>query len=134
MTATELEDACREPLSAPALRGLEEFNRGEYFEAHESLEIAWNLDATAGRELYRAVLQIAVAYYHIQRGNYRGAVKMFLRVRRWINPLPEACRGVDIARLRGEAEEAYRALTALGEGRIHEFDRALFRPVHFMGG
>jgi predicted metal-dependent hydrolase len=76
-------------------------------------------------------LQVAVAYYQIQRGNYNGAAKMFLRMRQWIDPLPDRCRGVDVARLRAEAREAHRALVALGPERLHEFDRSLLRPVHY---
>jgi hypothetical protein len=48
-------------------------------------------------EVYRAVLQVAVAYFQIERGNYNGAAKMFLRLRQWIDPLPDYCRGIDIA-------------------------------------
>lgn len=128
---TELRKACQEELSGVALHGLEEFNHGKYFEAHEILEEAWNQDQSVGTELYRAILQVAVAYYQIERGNYRGAIKMFLRLRQWIDPLPESCRGVDIARLRQDAQEVYEHLVALGEERIREFDRSLFKPVLF---
>src|SRR3990170_2483973 len=81
-----LADSCSRPLSEAAIRGLEEFNRGAYFEAHEYLEKAWMSDMSVGRDLYRAILQIAVAYYQILRGNYNGAIKIFLRVRQWIDP------------------------------------------------
>jgi predicted metal-dependent hydrolase len=124
-----LRQACAGALSARALEGLELFNHGEYFEAHELLETAWNEDPSAGRELYRAILQVAVAYLQIERGNYNGAVKMFLRVRQWIEPLPDECRGVDVARLRQDAANVRRRLTELGRERIAEFDRSLFRPV-----
>jgi tetratricopeptide (TPR) repeat protein len=124
-----LQDTCRQPLSSLALHGLELFNRGEYFEAHEALEKAWNEDDTPGRELYRAILQVAVAYLQIERGNYNGAMKMFLRLRQWIDPLPDTCRGVDVGRLRSDARRAYEMLLALGRPRIAEFDRNLFRPV-----
>ncbi len=121
--------ACEQVLSDTARSGLEQFNRGEYFEAHETLEAAWNEDQTAGRELYRAILQVAVAYLQIQRGNYRGAVKMFMRVRQWIDPLPDHCRGVNVAELRADAERVYTELTALGAGNVHHFDSKLFKPV-----
>ena len=127
----ELHTSCNQPLSTEALRGLEEFNRGDYFEAHESLEIAWKAEYGPGREVYRAVLQVAVAYFQIERGNYKGAAKMFLRLRQWIDPLPDACRGIDIARLRAEAQAAYRALIALGPDHIADFDRSLLRPVSY---
>lgn len=126
-----VEAACREALSGTARRGLELFNRGEYFEAHELLETAWNQEGAPGKELYRAILQVAVAYLQIERCNYNGAVKMFWRMRQWIDPLPDECRGVDIARLRQDAQNAYAALTALGRDGIAGFDRSLLKPVVF---
>lgn len=127
----ELLKGCNQPISSEAQRGLEEFNRGEYFAAHESLEAAWMAEDGLGREVYRAILQIAVAYYQIERGNYKGAAKMFLRMRQWIDPLPEFCRGIHIAQLRSEAQAAHQALIALGPERISSFDRSLLRPVSY---
>jgi hypothetical protein len=124
-----LVETCQLPLSHLALEGLELFNRGDYFEAHELLEEAWNEDETPGRELYRAILQVAVAYLQVERGNYSGVLKMFLRVRQWIDPLPDQCRGVDVARLRQDAEAVRQQVLALGRERIVEFDPGLFRPV-----
>lgn len=124
-----LDETCNAPLSHMAQVGIAQFNQGEYFEAHESLEAAWNEDPTPGRELYRAVLQVAVAYLQIRRGNYNGALKMFLRLRQWIDPLPDVCRGIDVARLRDDARQAHTALIALGRERIGEFDLSLLRPV-----
>lgn len=121
--------ACAAPLSDLAREGIALFNAGEYFEAHEVLEHAWNADETAAKELYRAILQVAVAYLQIERRNYRGAVKMFLRVRQWIDPLPDRCRGVDIADLRASARQVETKLLDLGEGGIGGFDAAAFRPV-----
>lgn len=124
-----LEEVCHLPLSNFALKGLELFNHGEYFEAHEYLESAWNEDETVGKELYRAILQVAVAYLQIERGNYNGAMKMFLRMRQWIDPLPDVCRGVNIAQLRADAYKAREVMVTLGRERIREFDRRLLRPV-----
>ncbi|MDX1615188.1 MAG: DUF309 domain-containing protein [Candidatus Promineifilaceae bacterium] len=122
---------CQESLSADGRHGLEEFNRGDYFEAHEYLEDAWRDDDGAARNLYKGVLQVAVAYLQIERQNYMGAVKMFLRARQWLEPLPDRCRGIDIGQLRADAEAIREALVALGPDRIGEFDRSLFKPVDF---
>lgn len=124
-----LKEACLTPLSAEAVHGLELFNRGEYFEAHELLEEAWMHDPGPARELYRAILQAAVAYLQIERGNYNGAVKMFLRLRQWIDPLPERCRGVDVASLRRDTTSAYMHLLQLGPANIQSFDHSRFKPV-----
>ena len=124
-------NTCQDPLSVHAIQGLELFNQGEYFEAHELLEVAWKADPTPGRELYRAILQIGIAYLQIERRNYNSAIKMFLRVRQWISPIPEICRGVDVADLRMNAQLVYDALVALGPGGIAQFDKRLFRPIKF---
>lgn len=124
-----VEAACAEPLADRALAGIAAFNRGEYYLAHEDLEEAWMADEGPGRDLYRAILQIAVAYYQIERDNYRGAVKMLLRVRQWLQPLPDRCRGVDVAGLRMDVENVYAALLAAGSEGLGDVDRSLFRPV-----
>jgi predicted metal-dependent hydrolase len=131
MDYAALEESCLQPLSELAVRGLQLFNQGEYFEAHEILEEAWNQDCTPSREMYRAILQIAVAYLQIERGNYQGAVKMFLRVRQWIQPLPDLCRGVDIAQLRQDSQKVYDQLILLGNEHITSMDRKLFKPVKY---
>jgi len=124
-----LTQACEEPLSARAREGVELFNHRDFFEAHEELELAWKEDPGPARELYRAILQVAVAYLQIERRNYNGALKMFLRMRQWLDPLPEHCRGVAVAQLRADALTAQQALETLGAERIAEFDRDLFKPV-----
>jgi hypothetical protein len=66
------------------------------------------------RDLYRAILQIGISYFQIERGNYRGAVKMLLRVRQWLAPLPAVCQGVDVSRLREDVERVYATLADTG--------------------
>lgn len=127
-----LASACAEPLAALARQGIEEFNDGNFYEAHDYLEEAWVQDEGDGRNLYRGILQVGIAYYQIERGNYRGAVKMLLRVRQWLSPLPAVCRGVDVARLREDVEAVHQSLVKLGPEKIESVDRALFRPVRLI--
>ncbi len=122
---------CQEPLSPLACSGIEAFNHGEYYASHDDLEGAWRQDDSAGRDLYRGILQVGIAYYQIENENYRGAVKMLLRVRQWLEPLPDTCRGVNVAQLRSDAAAVHKALVGLGPDRISEFDRDLFSPVLF---
>lgn len=126
-----IKTACEDRLSPLALKGLREFNQGQYFEAHESLEEAWNEDEGPGRDLYRAILQVAVAYLQIERGNFNGAEKMFLRLRQWLDPLPDRCRGVDVKTLKDSASAVHSALRSLGPSRISLIDRSLMQPVRY---
>lgn len=128
-----LSEQCAEPLPPLVRRGLQEFNRGAYYECHETLEEAWMAETRPIRDLYRAILQISVAYYHILRGNYNGAQKMFLRAVQWFAPLPDQCMGIDVAALRADALAAQRHLQALGAANIAHFDRRLLKPIRYTG-
>ncbi len=128
--AEALRADCEGRLSDQALEGVRLFNAGEFFEAHEALEHAWNDEPGPARELYRGILQVAVAYLQITRGNFNGALKMFMRLRQWLDPLPDRCRGVNVARLRAEAMAARAELERLGPEGIGRFDRTLFQPIH----
>lgn len=120
---------CSGPLHPQAREGLRLFNAGEYFEAHEALEDAWNAEQGDAQNLYRGVLQTAVVYLHIRRGNYNGAVKVYERSKKWLKGLPEVCKGIQVGRLRTEAEAVMQEVRRLGPQRIGEFDPALLPPV-----
>lgn len=124
--------ACQEPLSELGQKGIEAFNQGDYFESHEHLEDAWNADTGPARDMYKAVLQVAVAYLQIERGNYAGAVKMFLRARQWLDPLPDTCRGIDIGRLKQDAEQIHQLVLEGGPQLINTFDRTMLKPVYLI--
>lgn len=127
----QLHTACQAPLPDLARSGITLFNQGQFYKCHDDLEEAWQAETGRIRDLYRGILQIGIAYYQIQRGNYRGALKMLLRVRQWLDPLPPICRGVNIGKLRQDAATVQAALTELGPERIDEFDLTLFQPIEF---
>lgn len=124
-------EGCDESPSRAAVAGLLEFNRGDYFEQHEYLELAWNEEARPIRDLYQGILQVGVAFLQIERGNWRGALKMFRRGLPRLRTLPPVCRGIDIASLRRTAEEIHSEIGALGPERLAEFDRSRFPAITF---
>ena len=90
-------------LHPQARTGIRLFNAGEYYRAHDHLELAWR--DTPGEEgvLYQGILQVGIAYYHIRRENYRGALKMFRRARRNLTGLPDEFLEIDVEQLRADA-------------------------------
>jgi hypothetical protein len=77
MTPTPAIDPGREALR----HGIELFNRGEYYEAHEVLEGPWRLAKGAERDLYQGLIKYAAALHHASREKWRSA---FLLLRRAI--------------------------------------------------
>ena len=124
-------DGCADPLSRSAVAGLLEFNRGDFFEQHEFLELAWNEESRPVREMYQGILQVGVAFLQIERGNWRGALKMFRRGLPRLREMPAVCQGVDVAGLRAAAETIHAEITTLGPEQLNEFDRSRFPLIHF---
>jgi predicted metal-dependent hydrolase len=56
--------------------GIELFNRGEYFECHEVLEAAWLEACGADKTFLQGLIQVAVSFYHLRRGNFPGSSRL----------------------------------------------------------
>jgi uncharacterized protein len=123
---------CNGLLHPKAIEGLNLFNQGRYWEAHEALEIAWSAETGPIRELYRGVLQAGVVYLHITRHNYAGALKVYQRSQKWLTLWSETCRGIEVGQLRRDLERAVQEMQALGPDRMLEFDLSLLRPVVYI--
>lgn len=120
---------CEQALPPLAVKGVEYFNRGEYYRQHDLFEEQWMATAGRVRDLYRGVLQVGVAYYQIERGNYPGALKMLQRSVQWLYHLPDSCQGIDVAKLRRDSRAVRSELQRLGPGRLHELDRSLIKKL-----
>ena len=79
------------------LEGIRHFNAGEFFEAHEVWEEAWNKVLDKRRErFYRAIIRGAVALELLSRGRAVGARQVFLDCAANFEGLPLAFNGLDI--------------------------------------
>ena len=107
---------------APAARaeafaaGLAAYRRGDFFEAHELLEPAWmGTNDLAERDLYQALIKLAAAFVHRERGNGAGVVKNLRGARERLARVPAARgggHGVDPAALITAIDDDLRALEA----------------------
>lgn len=123
--------ACNGTMDHRAYKGIMYFNAGEYFEAHEWLELAWRDETGAQRDLYRGILQVGVAYHHILHSNYTGAIKLFRRCRQWLEPFPDGCLGLDLAGLWRDFLAVEAEVKRLGPDNLSQFNPALLKPIHF---
>ncbi|MGD8634228.1 MAG: DUF309 domain-containing protein [Anaerolineales bacterium] len=131
--AEDLRAACDGPLSEKALKGIELHNRKEFFEAHEELELAWMEASEYEGYLYRALLQTTVAFLHLERGNVRGAAKMLLRIRQWLDPIPDTCRGVDVRDLRATVDHLRSRIDGVKGSQNLPTMEELYRPFLLKG-
>jgi predicted metal-dependent hydrolase len=86
-------------------KGIEEFNRGLFFECHETLEEVWLEEHGEDRLFYQGIIQIAAGYYKLQQGVLIGAIKLWRTGLEKLEPYGRAHLGVDLASLVGPTEE-----------------------------
>lgn len=77
------------------VEGIEKFNRREFWDAHEAWETIWLAAESEAKEFLQGLIQIAAAYHHVQRGTYRGGVRLFDSGLRRLRPFPNGYCGVD---------------------------------------
>ena len=75
-------------LSAALQRAITQFNAGEFFDCHETLEPLWLAASGEERAFLHAFIQLAAALHHHQRGNRRGAHSVSQRALQKLNSLP----------------------------------------------
>jgi predicted metal-dependent hydrolase len=121
--------SCEEPPPPQLVEGIAQFNRGEFFEQHETLELLWRAERRDIRYLYQGILQIGVAFHHLRRLNHHGTVYMLTRGPRYLAPFAPRCQGVDVAALLRDAAAALREVERLGPTRLAEFDWRLVPKV-----
>jgi predicted metal-dependent hydrolase len=61
-------------LAAEFWDGVAQFNQGEFYACHDTLEAIWMEANEPERRFYQGILQMAVACYHLGENNHRGAM------------------------------------------------------------
>ena len=105
---------CSSSPSGELLRAFGEFNRGDWYECHETLEDLWNGSEDENRWFYQGILQIAVALHHWRNGNFGGAVSLLSGGVNYLRRVNPVCQRIEVAALAAEAECFREELTRLG--------------------
>jgi predicted metal-dependent hydrolase len=80
--------------------GIDLFNRGEYWEAHEAWEREWLPDRKGPDSgSYKGLIQVAAGCLHYTRHNRRGAVNKWRSGADYLRPYLPAHRGVQLTPL-----------------------------------
>jgi len=94
--------------------GVELFNTGRYWEAHEAWEREWTPDRRGPDSgLYKGLIQVAAGCLHYTRRNRRGAINKWRSGAAYLRPYLPAHRGLMLAPL-VEAVDGFLAATSDG--------------------
>jgi uncharacterized protein len=127
-------ERCREVPPQELLQAIEEFNRGEFFEQHETLEAIWIAQPDPIRYLYQGILQVGVGFYHWSRGNWKGAVAKLGQGLEKLDPYRPDCQTVDVERLCLETRFLLDQLRTRPEGDLPPFPPPGLPRIHRLAG
>ena len=83
-------------------KGVDEFNRGYFFECHDTLEEMWTGLRGPARDFFQGLIQVSVAFYHLDNGNRAGAESMLQRALKRFAAYPDRYFGFDLGAHRAE--------------------------------
>ena len=108
------EPGCPAPTEPPATeefsRALREFNEGEFFRCHETLEALWLREKYPQRLFYQGILKVAVGLLHRERGNDAGARAKLGEGLEMLEPFTPRFMGVEVSQLRTEVRDCLERL------------------------
>lgn len=75
-------------------KGVILFNAHHFWHAHEAWEELW-LQSSGDEKVYlQGLIQLAAAYHHVQRGTFRGGVRLFDAALRKLERFPDGRDGI----------------------------------------
>ena len=114
--------------------GVDLYNAGHYWHAHEAWEAVW-LDAPQElRAFYQGLIQVTAAFVHVVRNEYPGSVRLLAEGIDKLQRYGASFRGIDLEALVEGTTSARERLEALGARRIGEFDRGLIPAIRWVSG
>jgi predicted metal-dependent hydrolase len=119
---------CDEPPPPELIRGIEQFNAGEFFDQHETIELLWRDTRTPVRGLYHGILQIGVGFHHWRNGNFHGASTLLEEGIERLRDFAPRCQGVDVDALMAGAAAARERLGVLGAEGMRRVDVETVAP------
>jgi len=91
-------------------RGVDHFNKEDFFEAHEAWEELWHETRGEARDFIQGLIQVTSALHHLQVGNMRGARILHDSGGDLLASYGDHFLGVDLALLRREFDRALEGL------------------------
>ncbi len=97
------------------------FNHHLFFEVHEVLEPQWMQEQGELKKFLQGLIQIAVAFYHLERGNLMGTRSLLHEGLIKISPHSPACLGVELRDFIAGLEECRQVILGLSPETYRQF-------------
>ncbi len=112
--------------------GVEQYNAGYFFEAHETLEELWLPSPWPFRPFLQGIIQMSAGFVHLMRHEYPGTVRLLGRAIEKLAAAPDAYMGIDAKQFVADARKAHAELEALGPDHFQEWDLRRVPKIAFV--
>ena len=108
------------------------FNHHLFFEVHEVLEAQWRIEQDPPRLFLQGLIQVAVAFHHLERRNFRGAVSLLHDSLEKIMPYRPSFLGVELQEFVTQLIACYQELQRLGPEHCDQFQNTRIPRLQFV--
>ena len=102
-------------------QGVEQFNQGQFYACHDTLEALWIEATEPEKTFYQGILQIAVGIYHLSNSNWRGAVILLGEGINRLRRYPATYSGIDVDELLSQSVVLLKTLQQTGPEKVSEW-------------
>lgn len=99
-------------------RGVNQFNQGEFYACHDTLEALWIEATEPDKKFYQGILQVAVALYHLGNQNWRGAVILMGEGMNRLRGYQPSYAGVDVEQFLEQTVLVFNTLQQAGADQV----------------
>lgn len=105
--------------------GVEQFNQGNYYACHDTLEAIW-IDSKVGEQgFYQGILQIDVGLYHLGNLNWRGSAILLGEGSHRLDAYGDFHGGINVTDLVNQSIDWLTALQETGPDQIQQLASVL---------
>ena len=103
-------------------KGLMEYEKGDYFEAHEAWEDLWSDYNLPDRKFIQGLIQLSVSFVHLRNGNMNGARSLLKKCSEKFEPYQHLQRGINMNELKMGIESVSLAYKEIEDPQIFDWD------------
>ena len=103
-------------------KGLAEYEKGDYFEAHEAWEDLWSDYFLEDQKFLQGLIQLAVSFVHLGNGNMIGAKNMLRKCKEKFQGFSGVHRGIHINLLLSQIEKVRLIYNGLEQPKDFNWD------------
>ena len=103
-------------------RGLDEYDKGDYFEAHEAWEDLWSDYNFLDRKFIQGLIQLSVSFVHLGNGNLTGAKNLLKKCQQKFDDYNGIHRDINLLDLKSSIEAVEIVYSELNDCRDFDWD------------